>query len=430
MAELSWAPCLRPGCRSPQGHPNCRCYSDVSTSSLEQAGYKRPGSTLGLKKRTNPDTGESWYAGPGNGVSWSGSQTPNEAQSTGRRLAGKFIQAAKWGASTLGKIGSTFFADGGDVHPRDLVGPHHLPGCHHYRDGGEVDAYNEMLGNPDLALDYAIVHHGMVHALSKTGHSKSEDLSRVMEDHLESSRRGKKEIKRHAEHLFETGKDHRIESDKDRVKALHDHMEEYRLNPAKMLELGGTLADTLPGHAAALGAKAATASNYLNSIRPKPQQLNPMDPLVEPNQAEEAKYRRQLAVMENPSLVYQGVKDSRISPEDLQTLQAVYPKLFEKMKYAATEKLIDMKTKGETPSFKHRHALGSLMGQPLDYSQSPEAAMAIMKANAGAQGQPEPASMPKRGRSGATAVSMKQINMVDQLTQTPIEASQIAMKKP
>jgi hypothetical protein len=414
MPDLAYPPCLRPGCKSPTGHPNCRCFSDVSTSQLEASGYQRPGSTLGLNKQSNPDTGESWYSGPGNGVQWAGSTTPTEAQKVGRARASKFIQHEQWGIETDRSIGKTPMAHGGEV-----VGSHHHPECPHYAEGGEAETLSEVHQNPDLSIDHAVVAHGLMHLLTKTGHSRSEDPARVMNDHLDHVRSGRKSLTHHSQHIFETKKEHEIEAHPKRAQELKAHLDAINQDPSQLLDLGGTLGNALPDHAAALAAKAATVAQHFKAIKPMPHQMDPMAAPIPPSQGKEMAYDRQLEVAETPTLLYQGVKDGTISPEDISTVQSIYPKLFEKMKNQATETLIDAKTRGDELSYKHKIGLGRLLGQPLDYSMTPQAMQAVIHANGPFQGQAE--TQQKGKRSAPTAQTQKTIQRVDELYQTPIE---------
>ena len=68
------------------------------------------------------------------------------------------------------------------------------------------------------------------------------------------------------------------------------------------------------------------------------------------------------------------------------------------MKTQTTGALIDAKTQEKPISYKHRLGLGKLLGHPLDFSASPMASQAIMRANAVAQApqqQPEKKSKNK-----------------------------------
>jgi hypothetical protein len=313
---------------------------------------------------------------------------------------------------------------GQQVHFCESTAPHQ-PGCEHYADGGMVAENAEIHNNPELSIDHTILHDGLLHALTKAGHTKSEDPNRVVDEHLDAIRRGRKELENHSKNILETKKEHRIESNPNHVADLKTHLEDLNANPHKLLELGGSLADSLPDHAGALGAKAAAVMNHLQAIKPKPQQLNPMSEPIPPTKGDESRYNRQLAIMQNPAMLYQGIKDGTLSPEDLNTARAVYPKLVERMRDQTTSALIDAKTQGKHVSYKHKHGLGALLGQPLDWSQSPAAAQAIIAAN-GTQ-QPQGAKGGKK-KTGATAATLKQINKADSMEASPIEERQMERK--
>src|SRR5665213_2708296 len=66
------------------------------------------------------------------------------------------------------------YAKGGQVHFCSTISPHHED-FEHYAEGGQVEANQEFEQNPDLSLDHSIVAHGLLHLLTKTGHSRSED---------------------------------------------------------------------------------------------------------------------------------------------------------------------------------------------------------------------------------------------------------------
>lgn len=300
----------------------------------------------------------------------------------------------------------------------------HSDECEHFASGGDVQENHEFFNDPDVSLDHSIVNHGAHHLLTKTGHTRSEEPGRVMHDHLTHVKQGNRGLKNHSKNILETKKEHLIHSDPEKVQALKAHLEDLQANPQKLLDVGGSMGDDLPNHAGLLGAKVASMMNHLDVIKPKIQQPNAMNEPIKPSKMDEAKYNRQLAVMQNPVIVYQGIKDGMLHPDDLQTIQSVYPKLFEKMQNGAMEAIIDAKAQGRAIPYKHRIGLGLLLGQPLDYTQSPAAAQAIIKAN----GVQQPQSQGKSSKSSTSAAVLKQMNKVDDMFATPTEKSQLDNK--
>lgn len=376
MAELSYPPCLRSGCRSPEGHPNCKCWSDKTESQMAALGYKESGSTKGMTKNSYGQFDKPYIGG---------------------------------------------YAHGGEVSFDD-IGPHHNEDCPHFASGGQVEENQEFASNPDLSLDHAIINHGLLHALTKTGHSKSEDPTRVVSDHRDAARRGRRELQTHSKNLFSQHKDHRIDSDDAHGDALGAHLDDLQANPAQALDVGGTLGMQAPTHAAALGAKTAAAMNYFQGIKPKSQQFSPLDEPTPPSKSDTAHYRRQLGVAERPQSVLQSMKDGMTSPEDLATLHAIYPKLAQAMQGHATEALIEAKTKGTEIPYKQKMTLSMMLGQPLDSTMTQPTMMAIIQANGGAQS----AQAPQKGgkKSGMTATTLKAVEKADSLALTPLQKIQ------
>lgn len=320
------------------------------------------------------------------------------------------------------------YAHGGEVNYCSALQPHQ-EGCEFFIDGGRVEAQRETLDNPDLTLDHAIVSHGLAHLLTKTGHTKSEDPSRPLIDHIDHAKLGRKELESHSKNLFETGREHKIKADPQQMQALSDHLNRLQENPQEALDVGGDLGKDMPVAAGILGAKAATIMNQMKATKPTSNQLNPMSPVIPPTRVQNMQYRRQLELAEKPALLYQRIKEGRVQPEDVKTVQAIYPKLFLRMQQQATEALIDAQSGGKKISYRQRMGLGLLLGQPLNYSETPEAAQAIIRANSGAAQEQQGAPEKGQKKSGATAAALKQINKADQLAETPIDASLIDMRK-
>lgn len=364
---LVYPPCLNPNCKNGgKSHPNCKCWNNYTESQMAGMGYNESGST---KKKE-------MYLGA--------------------------------------------YASGGEVHFCSKMLPHD-ESCEHFADGGEVEENNEFFSNPDLSLDHAVMSHGLSHLLTKTGHTKSDDKSRPMSDHMDHAKTGRKILENRSKKVFDNSD--RVESNDDHVASLSAHLDDLRENPHKLLELGGGLGGVLPDHAGALGAKAASAVDRFGMLKPQSQQLNPMNDPIPASKMMQESYKRQLSIAQNPSLVYQEIKDGTLQPDDLQTVQAIYPKLYEKMRAQTTSALVDSKTKGQDISYKHKLALGRLLNQPLDYTQSQEAMQAII-ASASDQ---QPTQQTQQSK-GPTAQTQKTIDKADRMYETPLEQRQIDRK--
>src|ERR1700722_6163031 len=199
------------------------------------------------------------------------------------------------------------YAQGGAVHFCSETRAH-KPDCEFFAEGGQVEENHEFASQPDLSLDHAVVNHGLLHALTKTGHSKSEDPGRVLSDHMDAARRGRRELKDHSKNLFSQHKDHIVHDGEEHADALGAHLDDLEMNPAKALDVGGSLGEQAPAHGAALAAKLATTMNYFKTMKPKSQQFSPLDEVAQPSKADQANYKRQLAVAQRPQAIIQHMR--------------------------------------------------------------------------------------------------------------------------
>lgn len=323
--------------------------------------------------------------------------------------------------------GAETFADGGVVEGSCPEPSPHRPSCEYYVHGGAVEQSPEALeatqqfhANPELALDHSVLHTGLHYALTRTGKSKSQDPNRNHEDFRYNHDRGKKRLGALSAGMATGGQKHEVPN----TEALSGLIADVNANPEKALEAGGNLGDSLPGHALAVSAKLATASQYLNSIKPKAQQAAPLDRPTEPSKIDEYNYQRQVQIVENPSVLYKHAQEGRLQPQDLKTLGTVYPQLVKAIQDKAFETLASHKAKEGKLTRKQREGLSYLLGQPLSYTQSPGAAQAIMQANAPQQ-PPAPAG---KGSQKASSAELEQINKVNKLDETPLQARQMNRK--
>lgn len=315
------------------------------------------------------------------------------------------------------------YAEGGQVHHCSTWNNHDAA-CEYFADGGQAEANQEFAQNPELAIDHAINHHGFLQAVNKIGHSRSEDPEMPNQDLLDASRRGRKALHHHTHGVLEKKHDH-VQVASNDVEALKAHMNSVRENPSQLLEIGGNLG--LLGHRAALAAKSATAQNYLESLRPKQSQPGPLEDPLPVDKMQEQKYTRQCEIVQHPLSILRHISNGTVQPEDITTLQTVYPKLAASIQNKAMESIIDAKTQGSPISYKKRIGLSHLLGQPMDPTMTSQSMQAILAANGPSQGQQNPAAQTKK--SGATAATLKQMNKVDSLYASPDEARLINQRK-
>lgn len=202
---------------------------------------------------------------------------------------------------------------------------------------------------------------------------------------------------------------------------------DYASNPQNALNVGGTTGHYLPDHATALGQTTAQAVNYFNALKPTQPTLSPLDKAAPIDPAAQAKYNRALDVAQQPLLVLQHVKDGKLLPQDVQTLNTVYPGLQKSMVSGLTKGLIDNKAQLAYPQ---RVSMNLLMGQtPLDSTLSPIGMQAII--NSASPKSQVLAQQTKSGKSSghATSATLNQIDKVNSLYATSLQARQIGKRQ-
>lgn len=258
------------------------------------------------------------------------------------------------------------------------------------------------------------------HIVTKEPHPEA---MRGAVDYLHSAIKGHEKVKNSASSLFGKSK---VEMEPSPIarEALKKHLDDLALNPEKLLDIGGSLGHYQPEQATQLAAMASTAVEYLEGIKPKPQQLASLDQVIPPDKASQAAYDRQLDIAEQPLLVMQHVKDGTLLPQDIDTVKTIYPGLYQSMVQNVGDALIDAKTKGVNIPYKQKQTLSMLLDTPLDSTMTPGAMQAIMQSQGAQQ-----ANQQAKGKK-ASGAELSQINKVDSMSQTPLEAREINRKRP
>lgn len=313
------------------------------------------------------------------------------------------------------------YAKGGEVCSS---GHGHIEQCEHFASGGEIEENLKFHNDPSSALDHVAAKHGLLHIMTKTGHSKSEDPHKHLEDYVHHSKSGRKHVSHHMQNLLGPQKGSRVDSDKDSVGALKNHLQSLRENPEQMLNVGGNLGSVLPTHGAQLAAKAGTAVNYLNSLKPAASKPGPLDSLMPPDRIAEGHYDRHLSIAQNPMLILQHLKDGTLRPDDMMTLHTLYPGLSKSMGEKAFEEILKAKEKGVEIPYKQKQGLSTLLGQDLDSSMTPASRQAIINSQGPQQAQNQKKTQPKK----ASGVELKQLNRVNDMYETSLQARQMDKK--
>lgn len=226
-------------------------------------------------------------------------------------------------------------------------------------------------------------------------------------DYVANVVKGGKLLSQAAANLFKSGSEvlssHLIPDAASRS-ALEQSLQ-FASNPNHAMTVGQGLGHYMPDHATAAAAMSQTAVNYFNGLKPKQVQAGPLDKPGPIDKNQLAIYNRQLDIAQQPLLALKYAKSGTLLPQDLKTINTIYPGLGQKMASQAFEEMTKAVAAGHAVPFKQRQSLSMLMGRPLDSNLTQPAMMAVTISNA--QKAPLQTQGPQRKPSKASASSME-----------------------
>ncbi len=187
-------------------------------------------------------------------------------------------------------------------------------------------------------------------------------------------------------------------------------------NPGQM-PTNSAVAGYMPDHGVALGSTVGNATRYITSQLPDKSKQNPLDSTPVENTAQKAARTNTLNIAQQPLVVYSKVKDGTVTQQDVASLNAMYPALYNKMKQKVSDELTSHISKGGIVPYQTRIGLSIFLGQPMD---STFTGMSILAA------QPQPSQQAPQQQMGKppSQSSMKGLSKLPQSYQTPSQASQ------
>lgn len=197
-------------------------------------------------------------------------------------------------------------------------------------------------------------------------------------------------------------------------------------DPQAMLKVGGNIGHYLPAHGTAAATLAATAKNYFDTLKPKQPQLSPFDSVPPIDKNAQANYNRALDVAEQPLLVLEHAKHGTLLPQDVQTINALFPGMHSALVNKINDEIIAQKSEGKPIPYYQRQSLSMLVGAPMGASMTQPVMQSIIMANGGAQmasnqQQAQNKSQPKR----ASAVELKQVNKANSQYATNLQTREM-----
>lgn len=178
-----------------------------------------------------------------------------------------------------------------------------------------------------------------------------------------------------------------------------------------------------PNTTGAVQQAATRATQFLQSKIPQQPNPKPLSSPTEPSQADLAKFQRYYQVVENPTSVLKDVKNNTITPEAMEALSTVYPKMYQEMQKQVMNQMTSYMGKKNKDLLPHstKLSLSLFMGQDLiDTLAQPSIA-----ANMAAMAAPSPAQQQNAGNQQKVRTSQKGLSSLTKGTAalTPMQLS-------
>lgn len=158
------------------------------------------------------------------------------------------------------------------------------------------------------------------------------------------------------------------------------------------------------------------ATGFLKSKLPETPKSTLLGPELKPSKSELAQFNRYFQVVKDPLEAFKQIESNSLTPETVETLQAVYPKLYLDMKAAVLDQITSKISKKTTIPYPKRIMLSLFLGQDLDPSTETAAIqstqLAIASANQG-QMQEQQASGPSQGGKKYGELSLSSQTLTD-----------------
>lgn len=196
-------------------------------------------------------------------------------------------------------------------------------------------------------------------------------------------------------------------------------LEELQNNPEKMMQVLQDATANIFGHdpplAQSLQTFSAAATSFLASKLPPTFPPSVLDEKYDPSASEVSRFERYYNVVEDPVSVFAQVKHGSLSPEAIETLGAVYPKLYHQMKLS----LINEMSGHKKIPFKTRQQVSFFLGQPINSSLSPQSILTNQQVFLQSAQQHQMNQQPKPSKTGMGKMTIGDRTKVNQGPSTP-----------
>ena len=162
----------------------------------------------------------------------------------------------------------------------------------------------------------------------------------------------------------------------DELNKLDEKARKLNNDIAAASKLSGSLGYYQPEHGMAVNKTLGDAIQAINDARPEPVKRLPLDTAMPPSAATLAAFKKTLTIAQQPMSVLKLIKDSTITPQDIQTLKTIYPDYYVKMSKDILQQVAEYSAEGKYMPYDMKQSLSMFLGEPLDSSMTPGSILA------------------------------------------------------
>lgn len=182
-------------------------------------------------------------------------------------------------------------------------------------------------------------------------------------------------------------------------KKVRDDLSQLRNNPELMIDAldvaSSHLNSVAPSMADGLRQSMMRGSIFLSTKLPGNSPKDAFSEPYQPSHAEISKFERYHQIVEHPYLALNQIKSGTLVPETIETLSAVYPKLYVSMKNALMAQAIEQHSKEKPIPYQLKQQISMFLQEPIDSSLKQQSIMMNQATFAPKQQQPMPSSSSK-----------------------------------
>lgn len=188
-------------------------------------------------------------------------------------------------------------------------------------------------------------------------------------------------------------------------------VQDVSAHPEKFIQAMNDATEALYPHAPQITGQlhqtAGTAMQFLQDKIPKPTSIiSPLSPEFVPSQAEMGKFMHYYDIVADPIKSLQELRMGVLSPDTIETLNQVHPKLYDDMKQNVFDKMVEKK---DSIPYQRKAMLSMFLQEPLDESLVPSSMLMTQKVYQTPQGKTQMGSVPgvqSHGLGGVSKLNM------------------------